>query len=91
MAKTADAQHALMQFIHDVGIPKNCLMDRAPEERLAGWGEVVKHHRIKLRTTEAYRPWQNRAESGIREIKKLCNRVMRHTSTPMEFWCYANN
>lgn len=79
----------LMQFIQEVGIPKNCLVDCAPEERHGEWGRVVKHYHIKLRTTEAYSPWQNRAEASIREAKKLIGRVLRKTGAPVEFWCYA--
>jgi hypothetical protein len=89
MSKKADAHHALTQFIQDVGIPKNCLVDCAPEERHGEWGRIVKHYHIKLRTTEAYSPWQNRAEASIGEIKKLIGRVLRKTGAPVEFWCYV--
>jgi hypothetical protein len=32
MQRKGDAHHALSQFIHDVGIPRSCLSDLAPEE-----------------------------------------------------------
>jgi len=89
MLKKSDAHHALTQFIQDVGIPRNCLVDRAPEERLGEWGRIISHYKIKLRTTEAHSPWQNRAEAGIRDIKKLVGRALRYSGAPVEFWCYA--
>jgi len=89
MQRKGDAHHALSQFIHDVGIPKNCLSDLAQEERHGDWGRIVRHYHIKARTTEAKTPWQNRAEAAVRETKKLSERVLRKTGTPVEFWCYA--
>jgi hypothetical protein len=49
----------------------------------------VKRYRIRQKTTEANSPWQNQAESKIKELKKLTRRVLRETSTPGQFWCYA--
>ena len=89
MLKKSDAHPSLTQFIQEIGIPRNCLVDRAPEERLAEWGRIISHYKIKLHTTEAESPWQNRAEAGIHECKKLIWRAMRHTDTPLEFWCYG--
>mmetsp|Transcript_682 Transcript_682/g.988 ORF Transcript_682/g.988 Transcript_682/m.988 type:complete len:127 (-) Transcript_682:1445-1825(-) len=82
MLKKSDAHHSLTQFIQEIGIPRNCLVDRALEERLAEWGRIISHYKTKLPTTEAESPWQNRAEAGIRECKKLIWRAMRHTDTP---------
>jgi hypothetical protein len=84
-----DAHYALMQFIHEVGIPKNLLMDRAPEEMHGEWGRIVKHYHIHHRTTESKSPWQNRSESEIRELKKLARRAMRTNQAPNCFWCFA--
>jgi hypothetical protein len=39
--------------------------------------------------TEARTPWQNRAEAAVCETKKLSDRALRKTGTPVEFWCYA--
>mmetsp|Transcript_8644 Transcript_8644/g.12587 ORF Transcript_8644/g.12587 Transcript_8644/m.12587 type:complete len:434 (-) Transcript_8644:3145-4446(-) len=87
LVSKADAHHALTQFIQDVGIPRNVLVDFAPEERLGEWGRIVKHYHIKLRTTEPKSPWQNRAEAGIGQLKRLTWRVLRTTAMPSEFWC----
>jgi hypothetical protein len=87
--RKGEAYHALSQFIHDVGIPKNCLVDMAKEERDGEWGHIVRHYHIKQRTTEAYSPWQNRAESAVRELKKLLSRALRKSGAPTELWYYA--
>jgi len=89
MLHKSDAHHALAQFIQEVGIPRNCLAEQAPEERLGEWGRIISHYKIKLRTTESYTPQQNRAEAGIGEMKKLVGRALRHSAAPIEFWCYA--
>jgi hypothetical protein len=90
MNRKADGHHALMQFIQEVGIPKNCLVDGAPEEWHGEWGWIVKHYHIKLRTIEAYSPWQNRAEASIGEAKKLIwPSFKKKTGAPVKFWCYA--
>jgi hypothetical protein len=81
--------HALMHFIHDIGVPKDLLTDRAPEEMRGEWGQIVKKYKICQRITEASSPWQNHAEAEIRELKKLTRRALRHNSTPGEYWCYA--
>jgi hypothetical protein len=56
---------------------------------LGEWGRIVSHDKIKLCTTEAHSPWQNRAEAGIRDIKKLVGWALRYSGAPVEFWCYA--
>jgi len=58
LKKKADAHHALVQFIQDVGIPKALLTDNAPEETRGEWGRIVRKYHIKPRTTEPASPWQ---------------------------------
>jgi len=89
MKGKSEAHHALMHFIHDVGVPRDLLTDQAPEEMRGEWGQIVKKYRIRQKTTEAHSPWQNRAEAEIRELKKTTRRVLRAQSAPAEFWCYA--
>jgi hypothetical protein len=89
MKNKSEAHHALMRFIHDIGVPKDLLTDCAPEEMRGEWGQIIKRYKIHQRTTEANSPWQNRAKAEIRELKKLTRRVLRLNSTPGEFWCYA--
>jgi hypothetical protein len=89
MRSKADAHHALMQFIHEVGVLKNLLMDQVQEEMRGEWGHIVKKYRIWQKTTEANSPWQNHAEAEICELKKLTRRALGYNSTLSEFWCFA--
>jgi hypothetical protein len=89
LTRKEDAHHALTAFIQEVGIPKNCLSDGAKEERGAELGQIIKHYRIKTRIPEPKSPWQNRAEAGICELKKLVWRALRCSVVPSEFWCCA--
>ena len=85
MKRKGEAYHALSQFIHDVGIPKNCLVEMVKEERDGEWGHIVRHYHIKLRTTEAYSPWQNRAEAAVQELKKFSSRALRRSGHQQNF------
>lgn len=89
LSSKGGAHHALMRFIHQVGVPKYLLTGRAQEEMRGEWGQIVKKYRVRKRTTESHSPWQNRAEAKIRELKKLTRRALRSNNTPSEFWCYA--
>ena len=89
MKSKGDAHHALMQFIHEIGVPKDLLTDGALEEMRGEWGQIIKQYHIHQRTTKPKSPWQNRAESEIWEIKKLTRRALRGSNTPSIFWCYA--
>ncbi len=89
MKSKSDAHHALMQFIHEVGVPKDLLSEGALEEMRGEWGRIVKQYHIHQRTTEPKSPWQNQSESEIHELKKHTQRALRNSNTPSVFWCYA--
>jgi hypothetical protein len=89
LVRKGDANHALTAFIQEVGIPKNCLSNGAKDERDGEWGRIIRHYHIKLRTTEPRSPWQNRAEAGIHELKKIVWKALRRTAAPSDFWFYA--
>jgi hypothetical protein len=89
LVKKGDAHHALTAFIQDVGIPKNFLTDGAKEEQDGEWKHIIKHYHIRTHVTEPRSPWQNRAEAGICELKKLVRRALKKTAAPSDLWCYA--
>jgi hypothetical protein len=89
LTRKGDAHHALTAFIQEVRVPKNLSSDGAKEESGAEWGQITKHYRIRTRISEPRSPWQNRAEVGIRELKKLVHRTLRRSAVRSEFWCYA--
>jgi hypothetical protein len=62
----------LMEFIHDSGIPHTLVSDNAPEETHGTTCEFCRKYHIKQHVTVTHNPWQNLAESSIRELKKSC-------------------
>ena len=89
MKSKADAGDALMYMIEDIGIPFEMHVDGAKEENLGRWEEVRKACLIKQTQTEPYSPWQNRAESGIRELKKMVERLMLRSRSPECLWDFC--
>ncbi|MGH3055829.1 MAG: hypothetical protein ACRDL7_12725, partial [Gaiellaceae bacterium] len=80
---------ALAEFIQDVGIPRELHTDNAKEETLGRWRDVRLNCQIKQSETEAYSPWQNRAERMIKEVKKAVIRLMSRTRTPKRLWDFC--
>jgi transposase len=54
-------------------------------------GKVVKEYQINQRTTKPYSPWQNKAESEIREIKKGIHQAMHRTGSQYPLWDYCGH
>ena len=81
MKSKADARDALMYVIQDISIPFEMHVDGAKEENLGQWEEVRKTCLIKQTQTEPYSPLQNRAESGIRELKKMVEQLILRSIT----------
>ena len=89
MISKADAGDTLMYMIQDISIPFEMHVDGAKEENLGQWEEVRKACLIKQTQTEPYSPWQNRAESGIRELKKMVERLMLRSRSPECLWDFC--
>ena len=85
--RKAHAPETLMSFIHDCGIPHTLVTDGAKEEILGRAKETMETYRIKHRITVPYSPWQNLAESAIRELKNAIRRHSRRTRSPRRLWC----
>jgi hypothetical protein len=82
MKSKANAEDTLMYMIQDIGIPFERHIDGAKEENLGQYKEVRKACLIKQTQTEPYSPWQNRAESSIREQKKMVEQLMLRSRSP---------
>jgi hypothetical protein len=61
----------LMDFIHESGVPAWLVVDNALEQNYARWNKIQREFHILQTNMEPYSPWQNRAESEIRELQKL--------------------
>jgi hypothetical protein len=89
MKSKADAGHALLEFIQDIGIPSALHTDDAKELTSGIWEQICKDHGIKQTLAEPYSPFQNWAEINIRELKKQVRRTMSKTKTPKRLWDFC--
>jgi hypothetical protein len=85
----SDAFTTLNSYSTKFGIPNPIITDNAGEETGDDWERVRKKFLMEQRLTEPYSPWQNRAESEIRELKKHFRRIMNKSRTPEQLWCYG--
>jgi hypothetical protein len=89
LKKEANAGDALNEFVRTIGVPKELVSDGAKAETQGDFYKVIQEYRIKQRTTEPYSPWQNRAEGGIREIKRGIRRATHRAQSPKRLWDYC--
>jgi hypothetical protein len=83
----AEAWTTVLMMVNDLNaIPKVVVTDGANEEKGGGWKKEMPHYRIKQKWLEPYSQWQNKAESEIRELKRLIRRTMHHERTPKRLW-----
>jgi YD repeat-containing protein len=87
--RESQASEFLLEFIQHVGIPSHLHTDGAKMQTMGEWKKIVKQYHIRTSETEPYSPWQNRAESGIRELKQHTRRIMQRTLTLTCLWDYA--
>ena len=89
MRAKSEPPDALMDFIHENGVPAWLVVDNAPEQNHARWNKIQREFHIRQTNTEPYSPWQNRAEGEIRELKKMIKRLALRCNSPKRLWCFA--
>ena len=98
MVSKADANDGLLDFIQNVGIPENLLVDGSKEQggvrdgrggQNTAWRQTLRTYHIAQRTTEPYSPWQNRAEGEVREIKRGIKKLTMQAQSPKRLWCFC--
>jgi hypothetical protein len=90
MRKKSEAGEALNAMIRTIGVPKDLVSDGAGERTGGCFGKTVKEYKIQNRLSEPYRPWQNRAESSIRELKSGIRRAtFPRARSPKRLWDYC--
>jgi Reverse transcriptase (RNA-dependent DNA polymerase) len=89
MPDKKSAPDALMQFIHDDGIPQLLVSDYAPEEIGGEFKAICQKFHINRKTTVPHSPWRNLAEAAIRENKVAIRKMIRRTGAPRRTWCFA--
>jgi hypothetical protein len=82
-----DVHQSLTQFIQDVGIPNLVISDDSNAQVAGEFSKIASMHHIKL--TMPCSPWQNQAESSIRELKRATICLMRKHNAPRRTWYYA--
>lgn len=85
-SKTPDS---LLTFIHDVGIPSSKHSDGTKELSQGRFKTICTEYGIPCTITEPYSPWQNRAEGGIRELKRHVHRKMKARHVPPKLWDFC--
>jgi len=79
----------LMEFIHDYGVPKQLVTDGANEMQQSKGRAIANEYHIDLKVTVPYSPWQNKAESTVRELKRVTRRKIHEKKAPKRMWSYA--
>ena len=79
----------LMSFIHDFGVPKVLVTDGASEMQRGKGQSIANEYHINLKVTAPYSPWQNKAETTVREIKRYTRRKLKQKKAPRRLWSYA--
>ena len=91
MSSESQAGEALKTLAEDVGIPNQKTVDGAAVQvgSKSDFMKTVNYLRIKIKQTEPYSPWQNQAESAIRELKKRWKHRMSIKRIPRRLWDYG--
>lgn len=83
------SRDTLVNFIQSVGIPAALHSDNHRNFKDGAFRKETSKYGIDQTYTEPHSPWQNPAESGIREIKKLSKKWMGTTQSPIRLWCFC--
>jgi len=89
MQTKSETSDTLKAFIHDVGIPHALHSDDAKEFMQGSFKQLCKDYNIPCTYTEPYSPWQNRAEGGIRELKRHVHQKMTSKKVPQRLWDFC--
>jgi hypothetical protein len=89
MEKEAQSASSLQSFIHMVGIPWALHSDNAKVYTQGEFQRKCSKYDIAQSFTEPHSPWQNRAETGIREVKSFGRKLMTVSNAPIRLWCFA--
>ncbi len=91
MKRKSEAGTALIDFTHDVGVPRKLVFDGAKEQvgPQTEFMKCVRRNHIDWRATEPYSHWQNQAEGMIREIRKDWRRARTKHNIPRRLWDYG--
>ncbi len=86
MKLKSEAADAVDLLFHRDGVPTKMIMDGSKEQTLGRFRKKCQQASVHMKQTEPYSPWQNLAESAIRELKKAAGRKMVRAGAPKPLW-----
>ena len=86
MKKKSDAHEALDLLFHRDGVPPKMIMDGSKEQTKGQFRKKCQLANVHVKQIEPYSPWQNDAESAIRELKRGSGRKMVRAGAPKPLW-----
>jgi hypothetical protein len=91
MGTKSDAGRALQVLVEDVGVPNHIVVDGAKEQTgpNTDFMKTVCWLKMRIRNTEPYSPWQNRAENSIGLLKKRWKQTIARKNVHRRVWDYA--
>lgn len=86
MKSKNDAHYTLDDLYHRYGVPSKLISDNAKELTQGQFAKKAREAQCPIDLTDPYSPFQNRAESEIRELKRLSGRWMVKMRSPKVLW-----
>jgi hypothetical protein len=86
MTKESEVHETLDLFLCRYGIPEALISDGAKSYTGGEYRKKAKQAGIFCKLTDPYSPWQNRAESEIREAKRLASKWTVKSQSPRQLW-----
>jgi hypothetical protein len=82
----AEAHEGLTMMFQRDGVPLSIIMDGSKEQTMGEFRKKARAAGCRIKQTEPYSPWQNAAESAIRELKRAAGRKMIESKCPRQLW-----
>jgi len=89
MKLKSDAHDLLSLLFQCDDVPPKMIMDGSKEQTLDRFKKKCHDADCHIKQTKPYSPWQNAAESAIRDLKKAAGRKMVRAGAPKPFWADA--
>ena len=84
--KNSEAKETLSLLLQQDGVPPRMIMYGSKEQALGKSKNKCQEASCHIRQTEPHSPWQDSAESSIRELKKVAGRKMVRAGAPKNIW-----
>jgi hypothetical protein len=89
MTKGSEVHETLDLFLGRYGLPEPLISDGAKPYTGEEYRKKAKQAGIFCKMTDLYSPWQNRAKSEIREVKRLASKWTVKSQSPRQLWDHA--